>query len=225
MRILLIEDSRNLLDSLRLGLTKSGYEVNTAADGETGLRMALAGAYDVIVLDLLLPGLHGLEVLRRLRELGSEVHVLILTALDDVEDRVKGLQAGADDYLAKPFSFDELLARLQALTRRRFGSKAPVIQIGDLEVDTVGRIVRRGGETLSLTHREYRLLEFLAFRGGETVSRMEIEEHLYGSRSLPLSNVVDSAICSIRGKLKEHGDAPLIHTRPRLGYVLSEEAP
>lgn len=225
MRILLIEDSRNLLDALRLGLTKAGYEVNTAADGETGLRMAAKGGYDVIVLDLLLPGIPGLEVLGRLRELGSEVHVLILTALDAVEDRVKGLRAGADDYLAKPFSFDELLARLQALTRRRFGKKAPVIRVGDLVIDTVGRIVTRAGEEISLTHREYRLLEFLAFRGGETVSRMEIEEHLYGLRSLPLSNVVDSAICSIRGKLKRHGTEPLIHTRPRLGYVLSEHAP
>ncbi|MCZ6598056.1 MAG: response regulator transcription factor [Planctomycetota bacterium] len=225
MRILLIEDSRKLLDSLRLGLTKSGYEVDTAADGETGLRMARGGAYDVVVLDLMLPGLPGLDVLRRLRENGSDVHVLVLTALDAVEDRVRGLRAGADDYLAKPFSFDELLARLQALTRRQFGVKTPLLRIGDLEIDTAGRVVRRGAAMVSLTHREYRLLEYLAFRRGETVSRMEIEEHLYGTRSMPLSNVVDSAICSIRTKLKRHGEMPLIHTRPRLGYVLSEEAP
>lgn len=225
MRILLIEDSPKLVDSLRLGLTKSGYEVGSAGNGELGLRMALCGSWDVVVLDLMLPGLDGHEVLRRLREAGSDVHVLILTALGAVEDRIRGLQAGADDYLGKPFSFDELLARVQALTRRRFGFKTPVFRIGDLEIDSVGRTVHRNGALVSLTHREYRLLELLAFRQGDTVSRMEIEEHLYGSRSLPLSNVVDSAVCNIRAKLKEHGEAPLIHTRPRLGYVLSAEVP
>ncbi len=225
MRILLIEDSPKLVDALRLGLTKSGYEVGSAANGELGLRMALSGSWDVVILDIMLPGVDGHEVLRRLRDAGSDVHVLILTALGAVEDRIRGLQAGADDYLGKPFSFDELLARVQALTRRRFGFKTPVLRIGDLEVDTVGRTVHRNRALISLTHRQYRLLELLAFRQGDTVSRMEIEEHLYGSRSLPLSNVVDSAVCIIRAKLREHGEAPLIHTRPRLGYVLSAEAP
>lgn len=225
MRILLIEDSPKLRDSLRLGLTNSGYEVGTAGDGELGTRLAVAGSYDVIILDLMLPGRNGLDLLRELRERGSDVHVLILTALDAVEDRVRGLQAGADDYLSKPFSFDELLARVQALTRRKFGTKSCVIRVGDLEVDTVGKSVRRGESKITLTHREYRLLELLALRRSQTVTRAEIEEHLYGSRNLPLSNVVDSAVCNIRGKLKKHGEAPLIHTRPRLGYVLSAEAP
>jgi DNA-binding response OmpR family regulator len=225
MRILLIEDAPKLVESLRLGLTESGCEVASAGDGELGLRMALTGTWDVIVLDLMLPGLSGLEVLRRAREEGCDAHVLILTAQGGVEDRVRGLQSGADDYLGKPFSFDELLARVQALTRRKFGYKNPVLRIGDLEIDTVGRNVRRNGAVITLTNREYRLLELLAFRQGDTVSRTEIEEHLYGSRSLPLSNVVDSAVCNIRNKLKEHGEAVLIHTRPRLGYVLSTEAP
>jgi DNA-binding response OmpR family regulator len=225
MRILLIEDSPKLVESLRLGLTRSGYEVGSTGDGELGLRMALGGSWEIVVLDLMLPGLPGLEILKRLRASGSDAHVLILTALGSVEERVRGLQAGADDYLGKPFSFDELLARLQALTRRRFGRKTPLLRIADLEIDTVGRAVRRGGTRVSLTHREYRLLEFLAFREGDTVTRMEIEEHLYGSRSLPLSNVIDSAVCNIRAKLKEHGAAPLIHTRPRIGYVLSAERP
>ena len=225
MRILLIEDSSKLVDSLRLGLTNSGYEVAAAGNGELGLRMALSGAWDIVVLDLMLPGLSGHEVLERLRAANSDAHILILTALGDVEDRVRGLQAGADDYLVKPFAFDELLARVQALTRRRFGQKTPLIRVGDLEIDTVGRSVRRNGALVSLTHREYRLLEFLAFKQGATVTRMEIEEHLYGSRSLPLSNVIDSAVCNIRAKLKEHGAAPLIHTRPRIGYVLSARTP
>ncbi len=225
MRVLLIEDSKNLLSSLRLGLSKSGYEVATAADGELGLKVAQSGTFEVIILDLLLPGMPGLEVLRRLRDAENDVHVLILTALDAVEDRVRGLQAGADDYLVKPFSFEELLARLQALRRRRYGSKGRLIQVGALEIDTVGRSVKSSGAELDLTHREYRLLEYLAFRRGETVSRLEIEEHLYGSGSLPLSNVVDSAICSLRAKIKRNGGLNLIHTRPKLGYVLDEVEP
>lgn len=221
MRILVVEDSRRLARFLRLGLTRSGFVVALATDGEVGLRMALDGNWDIVILDLMLPGVPGLEILRRLRAQGSEVHVLILTALGAVEDRVQGLQAGADDYLGKPFSLEELVARLQALGRRRNGRKAPLLQVADLEIDTAGRTVSRNGALVSLTNREYRLLEYLALREGETVSREEMEEHLYGSRSLPLSNVVDSAICSLRAKLKPHGVAPLIHTRPRLGYVLS----
>jgi DNA-binding response OmpR family regulator len=225
MRILLIEDSKKLLDSLRLGLTKSGYEVATAPNGELGLQMAQAGAYEVIVLDLMLPGLSGLELLKRLRETGNGVHVLILTALDAVADRVRGLQAGADDYLVKPFSFEELLARLQALRRRKYGAKSPQISVGGLEIDTAARRVRLGAAEIALTHREYRLLEYLALRRGEVVSRGEIEEHLYGSSALPLSNVVESTICSIRSKLKEQGAASVIQTRPRQGYVLGEGLP
>jgi DNA-binding response OmpR family regulator len=225
MRILLIEDSKKLAESLRLGLTKSGFEVATAASGALGLRMALSGSWDAVVLDLLLPDLPGLEVLRQVRARGSEVHVLILTALGSVEDRVHGLQAGADDYLGKPFALDELVARLQALTRRRHGHKSPLIRVADLTVDTAGRTVLRNGAQVTLTHREYRLLELLAMREGQTVTRAELEEHLYGSRNLPLSNVIDSAICSIRSKLKSHGPGALIHTRPRLGYVLSASIP
>jgi len=225
VRILLIEDSAKLTDSLRLGLTKSGFDVATAADGELGLRMAQRGGYDVVVLDLMLPKLHGLELLQALRATGDAVHVLILTAMDAVEDRVRGLKAGADDYLVKPFSFDELLARLQALVRRKYGTKQTQIEVGDLVLDTAEHLARCGATDLSLTHREYRLLEFLVFRRDRTVTREEIERHLYGSAGVAMSNVVDSAICSIRGKLKKAGGRALIHTRPRLGYVLAEEAP
>jgi DNA-binding response OmpR family regulator len=225
MRVLVVEDSRKIAESVRTALTRSGYEVALAFDGRLGLRMALSGHWDVIVLDLLLPNLSGLEVLQELRANGCQANVLVLTALGAVEDRVKGLQAGADDYLGKPFSLEELLARVAALTRRKHGVKTPVIQVADMQVDTVGRVVRRNGATVNLTHREYRLLELLALREGQTVSRAEIEEHLYGTRGLPLSNVVDSAVCSIRAKLKQHGEAALIHTRPRLGYVLSSQSP
>jgi two-component system copper resistance phosphate regulon response regulator CusR len=224
MRILVIEDSHRLVESLRIGLTKAGFEVAAAGSGELGLRMALSSPWDVVILDLMLPGLSGHEVLRQIRAEGCEVHVLVLTALGAVEDRVRGLQAGADDYLGKPFSLDELVARLQALTRRKHGHKSPVIQVADLRIDTAGRTVTRNGACVSLTNREYRLLELLALREGQTVSRAELEEHLYGSRTLPLSNVVDSAICSIRSKLKLHGEGALIHTRPRLGYVLGAAA-
>lgn len=223
MRILIVEDSRKIAESVRLALCRVGYETAVAFDGELGLRMALCGRWDVIILDLLLPGMSGHDVLRELRARGCQAHVLILTALGDVEDRVKGLQAGADDYLGKPFSLDEFLARVAALTRRRHGVKSPVIHVADMEVDTVGRVVRRNGAVVSLTHREFRLLELLALRGGQTVTRAEIEEHLYGTNSLPLSNAIDSAVCNIRAKLKQHGEAPLIHTRPRLGYVLSAD--
>lgn len=225
MRVLVVEDSKEIAASLHTGLSRAGFEVTATGNGREGLRLALGRRWDVVILDLMLPDLPGLEVLQRIRESGSEVHVLILTALGAVEDRVHGLQAGADDYLGKPFSFEEVLARVQALIRRNHGQRAPVIRVGDLEVDTVARAVSRNGEPISLTNREYRLLEYLALRSGDTVSRKEIEEHLYGSRSLPLSNVVDSAVCSVRSKLKRHGEAALIHTRPRLGYLLSTEAP
>ena len=225
MRVLIIEDSKTLCDSLRVGLQRAGYDALSAYDGERGLGMARAGTYDVVILDLMLPGIPGLEVLRQLRAEGADVHVLVLTAQDQTQDRIDGLNAGADDYLGKPFSFDELLARIQALTRRRYGTKNPQIEVGDLLVDTTARTASRAGNLLSLTNREYRLLELLAVRAGETVSRMEIEEHLYGCANLPLSNVVDSAVCSIRSKLREQSEVPLIHTRPRLGYVLATERP
>jgi len=221
MRILLVEDSNHLAQSLRVGLSRLGFSVAVATEGESGARMAIGGNFDAVILDLMLPGVPGLEILRRLRDSGSEVHVLVLTALGTVEDRVRGLQAGADDYLGKPFALEELVARLQALGRRRTGRKSPVLRVADLEIDTTGRNVTRNGAPIALTNREYRMLEYLALRGGETVTREEMEEHLYGSRSLPLSNVVDSAICSLRAKLRPHGSAPLILTRPRLGYVLT----
>ncbi|MHC4262906.1 MAG: response regulator transcription factor [Planctomycetota bacterium] len=223
MRILLVEDSERLQLAVSTGLRREGHGVDVASDGEEGLRYARNNPYDVIVLDLMLPKLDGLGVLRELRSKASEiegVHVLILTAKDTVEERVEGLRAGADDYLVKPFSFDELLARIEALGRRSYGTRAPDLEVGDLTIDTAGKTVQRDGRRIDLSTREYSLLEYLARRKGETVSRIEIEDHLYDETSLPTSNAVDRAVCSLRAKLGGPSDTPLIHTRRGLGYVL-----
>ncbi len=221
MRVLVVEDSSRLQRTLGAALRKSGYVVDVAGDGTEGLWLAESHPYDVIVLDVMLPGRDGLSVLAELRRQRKQVHVLLLTARDTIADRVQGLQAGADDYLVKPFALDELLARVQALCRRAYGTKQPRLKIADLEVDPQARRVQRGGRAVELTAREYLLLEYLARRQGEVVSRSEIEEHIYDGQVDPMSNVVDSAVCGLRKKL---GPSPLIHTRRGLGYVL-EEAP
>jgi DNA-binding response OmpR family regulator len=220
MRILYVEDSQRLQRSVATGLRHSGYAVDVAGNGPEGLWFAQSNAYDVIVLDLMLPGMDGLSLLRRLRDDGGESHVLILTAKDTVEDRVRGLRAGADDYLVKPFALDELLARVDALSRRSHGVKNPRVYIDDLEIDTGARTVRRGGSAIELTQREYSLLEYLAARQGKVVSRAEIEQHLYDDRSDPMSNVVDCAIYSLRKKIDPPQGASLIQTRRGMGYVL-----
>ena len=223
MRILLIEDSLSLQRSLTTGFRRAGFAIDVVGEGQQGLAFARRGRYDVILLDLTLPGMHGLEILRRLRAEGSDSHILVLTARFEIEDRVLGLQQGADDYVPKPFAFDELLARVQALVRRRYGSKTPAIVVGDLEIDTVEKRVVRGGREVRLTKREFSILEYLARRRGETVSRIEIEDHVYNEKSLPSSNAVDSAICTIRKKLAaDDEEEPLIKTRHGLGYVLGE---
>jgi DNA-binding response OmpR family regulator len=221
MRLLLVEDSPRLRDTIALGLRKAGYVVDVSADGEDGFWKAREGTYDLVILDIMLPKLDGLGVLRKLRESGKDTHVLMLTVKDQVEDRVAGLRAGADDYLAKPFAFDELLARVEALVRRRYDKKNPVVRLAELEIDTVARRVSHRGQVVALTAREYRLLEFLAQRSGEVVSRTEIEEHLYSDEKDLFSNAVESAISVVRKKLEQAGCAPLIHTRRGMGYVLA----
>jgi DNA-binding response OmpR family regulator len=223
MRILVVEDSARLQRTLSLALRKSGYVVDLAGDGEEGQWLAESHEYDVIVLDVMLPKRDGLAVLAALRRQGRTTHVLLLTARDTVADRVQGLRAGADDYLVKPFALDELLARVDALCRRAYGAKQPRLAVADLEIDTLARRAFRAGQPLDLTAREYNLLEYLARRHGQTVARAEIEEHIYDNQVDPMSNVVDSAVCSLRKKLAVAHDAPLIHTRRGFGYVL--EAP
>lgn len=222
MRVLLVEDSPRLQKSVGTALRKTGYAVDLASDGEEGLWLALSHDYDVLVLDIMLPKRDGLSLLAELRRRSRMVHVLLLTARDTVLDRVHGLQAGADDYLVKPFALEELLARVQALGRRAYGTKQPRLMIGELEIDTVARAVRRAGQPVELTAREYLLLEYLARRRGQVVSRSEIEAHIYDEQVDPMSNVVDSAICSLRKKLGAAGESGVIHTRRGLGYVLGE---
>jgi DNA-binding response OmpR family regulator len=225
VRLLLVEDSQRLQRSLGLGLRRLGYAVDVAGDGEEGLRLAENDEYDVIILDLMLPRLDGLSVLKRLRDAGGDAHVLILTARDTVDDRVRGLQAGADDFLVKPFAFAELVARVQALVRRRHGTKNPRVVVGPLEIDTAARRVARDGDALTLTPREYALLEYLAAHPGQVVTRDEIEAHLYDGRIELASNAVDSAVCALRRRLDVPGRPSFIETRRGLGYVLREPPP
>ena len=220
MKILLIEDSQRLLRSLGQGLKKIGYAVDAAADGEEGFALAETYEYHVIVLDLMLPGLPGLEVLRRLRARGSDAHVLILSARDRVEDRVKGLQLGADDYLVKPFAFEELCARIQALVRRRHQAKNPVIRLGALEIDAARRRVSRDGEALHLTPSEYALLELLAYQRGRVFSKEQLVEHLHRSDSDVSSNVIEVLVSGLRKKIHAHGAPPILRTRRGFGYLV-----
>jgi DNA-binding response OmpR family regulator len=224
VKILLIEDYEPLRKSLTKGLREAGYCVETAEEGEQGLWLAETCRYDLVVLDLMLPGIDGLTILKRLRKAGKAVHVLILTAKDTIGDRVKGLDLGADDYLVKPFAFEELLARVRALLRRNYGTKSAVVKVGDLEVDTVARGVSRAGSVIELTAKEYNLIEYLVLRAGQVVTRVEIWESLYDFAAEPNSNVIDVYISSLRKKLEQGGMCRLIHTRRGLGYVLKEPA-
>jgi DNA-binding response OmpR family regulator len=224
VRVLVIEDSQRLQSSLGKALRRSGYAVDMAGDGETGLWLAEENGYDGIVLDIMLPKLDGLTLLRRLRKKGRQTPVLLLTAKDTVQDRVSGLQMGADDYLVKPFALEELLARVQALCRRQYESRSNPLVIGDLSIDLSAHLVNRAGASLDLTAREFRLLEYLALRRGQVVTRTEIEIHLYDQSADLMSNTVDSAICTLRKKLEASGKPPLIHTRRGLGYMLKEPA-
>ncbi len=220
MKVLIVEDAETLRETVARGLRKSGYAVDGVGDGAKGLLYGRARDYDAIILDLVLPEMDGLAILEKLRAEKVPTPILILTALDRIEDRVRGLRLGADDYLVKPFAFDELLARVEALVRRRYGDVSPRIVVGDVEVDPAKRRVTFRGEELRLSGREYAILEYLARRRGGVVSRFEIEEHVYEDRKTIESNAVDSAICILRHKLGAAGCPGLIETRRGLGYVL-----
>ena len=224
MKVLLIEDYAPLRESLQQGLRENGYAVDSTGDGEEGLWYASTGEYEVVVLDLRLPGMDGLEVLRRLRAQKNRVHVLIVTARDTTDDRVEGLDLGADDYLVKPFEFSELLARVRALVRRKYDQKEPVISVADVEVDTSARTVRRSGRTVDLTVREYAIMEILARKAGKVVSRETIQEGVYDFAVELSSNVIDVYIGRLRKKLDIGGGNKILHTKRGFGYMLGEEA-
>ena len=220
MLVLLVEDYLPIQKSVARGLREAGFAVDVTGNGEEGLWYALEGGYDVVILDLMLPGIDGLTILQRLRAGGHATHVLILTAKDTVPDRVKGLDLGADDYLVKPFAFEELLARVRALARRAYRIKNPCLEIEDLKIETTTQRVWRGEEQVSLTPREYALLEYLAMRAEEVVSRTDIWEHVYEFNSEADSNVVDVYIGYLRKKIERAGKPVLIHTLRGRGYSL-----
>jgi DNA-binding response OmpR family regulator len=223
MRVLLIEDHRPLQRALKQGLEEEGFAVDVASDGEEGDFKATSAEYDVIVLDIMLPRKDGLSLLQGWRKNGMTTHVLLLTARTATEDKVRGLDLGADDYLTKPFELGELLARLRALIRRGHQVKNPMLRIEDLEIDTSARIVKRGGQAIHLTPREYALLEFLAYHRGKVVSRSMIWEHLYDEKDENTSNVVDVYIRYLRNKIDKGFEVPLILTRWGEGYLLRGE--
>jgi DNA-binding response OmpR family regulator len=223
MRVLVVEDHASLARSIANGLREEGFAVDLTARGNEAVALAETNPYDCIVLDVMLPDRDGWSILKHLREreAGSKSPVLMLTARDAIEDRVKGLNLGADDYLVKPFAWEELLARVRALVRRAHGQRSPVLQIADLEIDTAAKAVRRGGQAIALSAKEYALLEYLAHRQGQVVSRAEIWDHLYDSADETTSNVVDVYIGYLRNKIDRDQPVKLIQTRRGMGYLLS----
>jgi two-component system OmpR family response regulator len=223
MQVLIIEDDAETAAQLRQSLADSGHRADHAADGPSGLERARAGRYDALIVDRMLPGLDGLSLVQRLRESGSSVPVLFLTALGQVDDRVTGLSGGGDDYLAKPFAFAELLARLEAIVRRHGAPETQtLLRVADLELDRLKREARRDGHTVPLQAREFRLLECLMLHAGQVVTRAMLLEQVWGYRFDPQTNVVDVHMSKLRAKLDAGGALPLLHTVRGAGYCLRE---
>jgi two-component system copper resistance phosphate regulon response regulator CusR len=225
MNVLLVEDDPRVSGFVQRGLEPLGFRVEVAADGVCGLERALVGTPEVVILDLLLPRLDGNAVLSELRRRGLAVPVLVLSALDGVGDRVRALDGGADDFLVKPFSFDELVARLRALVRRPKTLHSSAVEVADLTLDTFTRRVTRRGRSLSLTAKEFALLEFLVRHRGAVVTRAMIAERVWGQHFGSFSNVIDVYIRYLRAKVDGPDDAKLIHTVRGVGYMLSETRP
>jgi len=221
-RVLVIEDQKRHLDSLRRGLEAEGYGVAVASTGEEGLAVAAREAIDVVVLDLMLPGRDGMGVLRELRSSGFAKPILILSARDAVEDRVEGLDQGANDYLVKPFAFAEFLARLRVLLRRDFSGRELVLRSGDLEMDLLGRRVTRSGAELDLTGREYELLEYLLRHKNEVVTRDMIAQDVWKEKTGAMTRIIDVYINALRKKVDRLGRPSLIQTVRGVGYALKE---
>ena len=223
MRILVAEDHPSLARSIADGLRDEGYAVDLTFDGNEALHLASSNPYDAMVLDVMLPGRDGFAIIQSLRRRDVRTPILCLTARDGVLDRVKGLDLGADDYLVKPFAWDELLARVRSLVRRGHGQRSATIVVGDLEIDTARKSARRGDVAVDLSAREYALLEYLAHRQGQVVSRSDIWEHLYDQHDETTSNVVDVYIGYLRNKIDREFPTKLIHTRRGQGYLLGVE--
>jgi len=220
MKILVVEDDRTVGEYVRRGLAEAHYQAELVHDGQEALRLASDGRYDLMVLDLRLPGLSGLEVLRTLRDRGVDLPVLVLTAQDAVDWKVQALRTGADDYVTKPFAFEELLARVEAVGRRPKAIAPPVLQVADLTVDTATREVRRGGPPIELTPKEYAVLEYLVRHQGRVMSRTLITEYAWDYHFDPGTNIVDVVITRLRKKIDHGADPKLIHTVRGVGYVV-----
>jgi DNA-binding response OmpR family regulator len=220
MNILIIEDSRTLRETLRDGLSKLGYGVDAVGDGKEGLDYARLKDYAVIVLDLMLPSMDGLAVLQKLRTEGHQCHVLILSARGQVEDRVRGLQLGADDYMIKPFSFDELCARIGTLVRRQYNAKNPEISLGGLVMNTALRSVQRAGTVINLTPSEYALLEILVRNRGRVVTVEQLLDGMHDSDTYSGTNVIQVMVCNLRKKLAAKDENEIIKTRRGYGYYI-----
>ncbi len=222
MRVLIAEDDALLARSLAKALRENAYAVDVARDGDTAMLQAVLNEYDAIVLDVALPARNGLEVARALRARDIRTPILMLTARDTIRDKVAGLDAGADDYLTKPFELDELLARIRALLRRGHTVVPEMLAVGDLTVDTRSQTAARGGRPIALTTREYAMLEYLARHAGEVVSRADITAHVWDENHDPFSNALEVYIGRLRRKVDGGTDHPLIHTRRGAGYMLAE---
>lgn len=223
MNILIVDDDTELLDQLSHALERKQYRVETAVNGEQALDKIFESAYDLILLDIMLPRLDGLSVLKEIRQAGLNIPVLMLTARSDIEDKVKGLDYGADDYLAKPFSMAELMARIRAMLRRD-GKRDPVLTAGSIELDTVSRRVTQNGELLNLTSKEFSILEFLLHNKGSVVSRFNMAEHVWGNDFDPfsMSNFVDVHIKNLRKKIRSHKDSSIIRTIRGIGFIIDD---
>lgn len=219
MRVLVVEDDPDMARFITRGLGEQAYAVDAVASGESAIEHAMTAPYDAIILDVMIPPPDGLEVCRTLRAHGINAPILILTARDAVRDRVEGLDAGADDYLVKPFEFAELLARVRALLRRRGTPHAPVVEVSDLRIDTLAHRVTRGGEELTLTTKEYSLLEYLAVNAGRIIGREELAEHVWNENFDPFSNLIEVYIGRLRRIVDRRAPA-LIHTIRNAGYIL-----
>ena len=222
MKVLLAEDDQRIANFIIKGLRENAYAVDAAADGEDALYQAAINTYDAIILDVMMPVKDGFAVCRELRESGVKTPVLMLTARDAIDDKISGLDFGADDYLTKPFDFGELLARLRALLRRSSEIRPPKIVVEDLEIDTTAQTVRRGGREISLTTKEYTLLEYLAREKGKVLGRAEIAEHVWDESFDVFSNLIEVYVNRLRSKMDEGFAVQLIHTRRGAGYILDD---